>query len=364
MKAVVIKGEEAVLEDVALPPIGEGEMLVKVLAAAGNPTDWKHIAYKLGPQGSIIGCDAAGEVVKLGPNVEGYNVGDLVCGSVHGGSVKHPENGGFAEYSVFDNKLSMKIPQNSKLSGKDRIPAGPVTTLEGAASLPMALYTAGLVLTCNLGVKTEWQPSKPQHDFPLLIWGAGTSIGQCIIQLAKKMNGYTKIIVVASRKHENLLKDYGADELYDYHDSDVVEQIKAKYEYLPHLIDSVSVPESFTQVYELGSKHGPTTLVRLTVVNESLIIPEKRNSNVKVEGPMLYLLHGLEVPFGNMTFPANPQYRADGIKFIKFIEPKINSAEIHHMPIQTYDGLESVPGLIKDIKQGKNAGVKYVAVLK
>lgn len=165
MKAVVVKGEGAAVEEVPLPPISEGRFLIKVEAAAGNPTDWKHIAYKLGPQGSIIGCDVAGKVVKLGPQVKGFEVGDLVYGLAHGCSVKHPENGGFAQYSLLDDKLSLKAPQGSKLSGQDRIPAGPVTTLEAAASLPVSLYTAGLVLTHHLGLKNEWQPSKSQHDF-------------------------------------------------------------------------------------------------------------------------------------------------------------------------------------------------------
>ena len=198
----------------------------------------------------------------------------------------------------------------------------------------------------------------------MLIWGGATAVGQLILQLAKKMHGYTKIFVVASRKHEKQLKAYGADELFDYHDADVLPQIKKKYAYQPQLIDAVSAPESFTEVYKLGSKSGPTTLLQLTTMSDSIIKPEERNPNVKVDGALLYLATGIEVPFGSVTLPAHPAVREDTIKFLQFIGPKVNAGEIHHIPIQTYHGLEEVPELLKDIEQGKNANVKYVTVLK
>lgn len=366
MKAVVIKGDHPSLEDnIPLPPLNENHLLVKIRAAAGNPTDWKHIAFKIGPQGSILGCDAAGEVVKLGSKVKGFAVGDVVFSVVHGASVKHPENGAFAQYSVFDPSLTLKVPNGGKLSGKDYLPEGPVTTVEGAVSLPVSLFTAGGVLTHHLGLKEEWEPSKPQNDYPLLIWGGATAVGQLLIQLAKKLHGYSKIIVVASKKHEEKLKGYGADELFDYHDKDVIEQIKAKYNYLPKLIDAVSAPESFTEVYKLGSSDKPTTLLQLTTMSEELIEKKDRNPNVKVEGALLYLISGTEVPFGRFTVPASPSFRADVIKFIKFIGPKIDAGEIHHIPIKIFqNGLEDVPAILKGIEKGENANTKFVTVLK
>ncbi|QLG74196.1 hypothetical protein HG535_0G00800 [Zygotorulaspora mrakii] len=363
MKAAVTEGDSVVVKSgVPVPPVGDEGILVKVQAVAGNPTDWKHATYKIGPQGSIVGCDVAGKVVKVGRNVKNFKVGDEIYSVVHGSSVKHPENGAFADYSVLDSNISLKVPSGATLGGKEFIPAGPVRSIEAAASLPVSLFTAGQILTYNMGLKREWEPAKPQHDYPLLVWGGATAVGQLTIQLAKKMNGFTKIIAVASKKHEKTLKSYGVDELFDYHDSDVIEQIKKTYDYLPQLLDAVSAPESFTQVYKLGSKDAPTTLLQLTTMNEEIIKPEERNPNVKVEGTMLYSVTGLEVPFGNMTIPANPQYRQTAIDFIQFIEPKINNGEIYHIPLQTFKGLDAVPDMLNDIKQGKNSNVKYVAL--
>ncbi|QID81389.1 hypothetical protein GRS66_003765 [Saccharomyces pastorianus] len=71
MKAVVIEdGKAVVKEGVPIPELEQGFVLIKTLAVAGNPTDWAHIDYKVGPQGSILGCDAAGQIVKLGPAVD------------------------------------------------------------------------------------------------------------------------------------------------------------------------------------------------------------------------------------------------------------------------------------------------------
>lgn len=361
----MIEGEKAVLRDsVPVPPLGQEQLRIKVKAVAMNPTDWKHISAKIGPQGSILGCDVAGEVVEVGEKVEGFKVGDVVFSFVHGASVKHPENGAFAEYSLVDPLVAVKVPGNGQLSGKDFIPEGPVTSIEGAVSLPVSLYTAGMVLTHNLGLKRVWEPAQVQEDKPLLIWGGATAFGQQLIQLAKKMNGYSKIIVVASRKHEQKLKGYGADELFDYHDKDVIEQIKSKYQDLPYLVDAVSAPVSFEQVYKLGNTDKPSRIIQLTNMSEQQIPEDQRNPNVKVEGTMLYLATGLDVPFGPYTFPANPAYREAVIEFIRFIAPKIAKGEIRHIPLEIYQsGLADIPKALEKLQRGENSGVKYIATL-
>ncbi|EGA77217.1 YNL134C-like protein [Saccharomyces cerevisiae Vin13] len=210
-----------------------------------------------------------------------------------------------------------------------------------------------------------WKPSKAQRDQPILFWGGATAVGQMLIQLAKKLNGFSKIIVVASRKHEKLLKEYGADELFDYHDADVIEQIKKKYNNIPYLVDCVSNTETIQQVYKCAADDLDATVVQLTVLTEKDIKEEDRRQNVSIEGTLLYLIGGNDVPFGTFTLPADPEYKEAAIKFIKFINPKINDGEIHHIPVKVYkNGLDDIPQLLDDIKHGRNSGEKLVAVLK
>ncbi|CCF60288.1 hypothetical protein KAFR_0J02240 [Kazachstania africana CBS 2517] len=365
MRAVVIEGDKPVVKTgVPLPKLEDGFAMVKTKAVAGNPTDWKHIQWKIGPQGSILGCDVAGEIVQLGPNVDAKEVkiGDKITGFVHGASVRCPTNGAFAEYVAVDLATAYRLPSSTDISGKDNLPEGKVTTYEGAATLPVSLSTAGVALYHNLGLKLEWEPAQPQKNHPILFWGGATAVGQPLIQLAKKLHGYTKIIVVASKKHEAQLKAYGADEIYDYHDADVIEQITSKHKNIQQLVDCVSNPETIQQVYKCAAADLPATVLQLVTFTIENIKPEDRRDNVKIDGTLLYLAAGHAVPFGSMTLPQDKKYREDAIKFIRFINPKVANGEIHHIPVKVYkNGLDGAVQLTDDIKNNRNSGEKLVA---
>ena len=367
MKAVVVEGDKAVVkENIPLPELENGFMLVKPKAVAGNPTDWKHIYYKICPQGAILGCDVAGEVIKLGPGVdtEKFHIGDYVYGIVHGASVRFPTNGAFAEYVALDSGTAYKAPKTMKLSGQERIPEGPVTTFEAAASLPVSITTAGMCLYHEFGLKLDYTDSKPQKDFPVLFWGGATGVGQQLIQIAKQINGYSKIIVVASKKHEKKLKEYGADELFDYHDEDVIEQIKSKYPNIQHLVDCVSNTTTIQQAYKCASEDYEATILQLVTFSIKDIKPEDRRDNKKIIGTLLYKAGGHDVPFGSFTIPADPEYRKAACEVIKFLNPKLDRGDIHHIPIKVYqNGLDDVPQILDDIKNNRNSGEKLVAVL-
>ena len=87
MKAVVVHqygGPEVLkFEDYPDPVPGPGEVLVRVAATSVNPIDYKRRAgltkdfYPMHFPG-LIGVDIAGTVVKIGPGVEGFCVGDQV----------------------------------------------------------------------------------------------------------------------------------------------------------------------------------------------------------------------------------------------------------------------------------------------
>src|ERR1700691_1613606 len=85
MKAIVVHqygGPEVLkFEDYPDPVPGQGEVLVRVAASSVNPIDYKRRAgltkdfYPLQFPG-LIGVDMAGTVVKLGPGVKDFSVGD------------------------------------------------------------------------------------------------------------------------------------------------------------------------------------------------------------------------------------------------------------------------------------------------
>ncbi|KAF9015949.1 GroES-like protein [Hymenopellis radicata] len=145
------------------------EIVVKIKAIGLNPTDWK---LTIGPwsetvgSGKVVGHDAAGDVIRVGANVEHLKIGDRVACQQFG--CYYSDTGSFAEYSRFDSALVFKLPHN-------------VSYEEGAA-LPAAHYTAMQALYGRLKFPF---PSAGTVDGYIIIWGAATACGHQVVQLAR-----------------------------------------------------------------------------------------------------------------------------------------------------------------------------------
>src|ERR1700733_1083391 len=115
MKAIVVHeyGGPDVLkfEDYPDPVAGPGEVLVRVAASSVNPIDLKQRAgltkdfYPIKLPG-LIGIDMAGTVVKIGPGVEGFSVGDQVFAMT---------DYAYAELCVVKAALLAKVPKGLDL---------------------------------------------------------------------------------------------------------------------------------------------------------------------------------------------------------------------------------------------------------
>jgi L-iditol 2-dehydrogenase len=79
MRAAVYRGDaRLIVEEVPVPEIGPGEMLVAVGACGVCPTDIKKIQKGLVPPPRIFGHEIAGTVSAVGPGVTAYRPGDRV----------------------------------------------------------------------------------------------------------------------------------------------------------------------------------------------------------------------------------------------------------------------------------------------
>jgi NADPH:quinone reductase-like Zn-dependent oxidoreductase len=88
-----------------IPDPGEGEVLVKMLAAGVSFADvmWMSGTVPGGPKTPFTpGYDVVGTVQKLGPRVSGLAVGDHVAAQIH--------YGGYAEYVVIPSKQAVRTP--------------------------------------------------------------------------------------------------------------------------------------------------------------------------------------------------------------------------------------------------------------
>lgn len=97
--------ENMVMARGPLPVLKPGEVLVRVEAAGVNRPDIQQRKghYPPPPGASpVMGLEVAGEVVALGEDVEGFALGDLVCGLANGG--------GYAEFCAIPATQALRWP--------------------------------------------------------------------------------------------------------------------------------------------------------------------------------------------------------------------------------------------------------------
>jgi len=203
MKAIVQERygspDDLALREVDKPAPAEGEVLVRVHAAAVNARDW-HVmrgdpylarlamptVFGLnGPKRRIRGSDVAGRLEAVGAGVTRFQPGDEVYGDVC------DMDGAFAEYvCVPEGQLEHK-PAN--------------LTFEQAAAVPLAGSTA------LVGLREAGRVAAGQR---VLINGASGGVGTFAVQIAKAFGA--KVTAVCSTRNIDLVRSLGADDVLDY----------------------------------------------------------------------------------------------------------------------------------------------------
>jgi len=187
MKAVVVHqygGPEVLkFEEYPDPVPGPGEVLVRIAATSVNPIDYKRRAgltkdfYPMKFPG-LIGVDMAGTVVKIGPGVEGFSVGDQVFAMA---------DNTYAELCVVKAAILAKVPE-----GLDLIQA---------AALPLVTTTGNQLLLAT-GIKP---------DQAVLVVGAAGNVGRSAVFTAKQRGAM--VIAGVLKKQIDDAKTVGADQV-------------------------------------------------------------------------------------------------------------------------------------------------------
>ena len=187
MKAVVVHqygGPEVLKFEVYPDPVpGPGEVLVRVAATSVNPIDYKRRAgltkdfYPLTFPG-LIGVDLAGTILKGGPGVEGFSVGDKVFAMA---------DNTYAELCVVKAAMLAKVPM-----GLDLIQA---------AALPLVTITGNQLMSAT-GIKAGQL---------VMVVGAVGNVGRSAVFTAKQ-RGATVIAGVLKRQIGEA-KTVGADQV-------------------------------------------------------------------------------------------------------------------------------------------------------
>ncbi|HEY5679930.1 MAG TPA: NADPH:quinone oxidoreductase family protein [Pseudomonadales bacterium] len=202
MKAVLCKAfgppEDLVMEEVANPEPGPGQILVDIHASALNFPDVLMIAGKyqsLPPFPFSPGGEIAGTVAAVGDGATRFKVGDRVFGGTG--------HGGFAEQIALPEMAMRPMPDEMSF-----VEASAISTTYGTS------YYA-------LKQRADLKPGET-----LLVTGAGGGVGLAAVELGKAM-GARVIAAASSAEKLAAARSAGADELIDYSDGELKEKVKA-----------------------------------------------------------------------------------------------------------------------------------------
>lgn len=189
--------------DVAEPAPGEGQVLVKVQAAALNPFDLRLVTGQLREMVPVahpfaVGMDFAGTVAATGEGVSGYAQGDPVFG--YSGT----DAGTVAEYTLIQAGAQLA----KRPDGLDPV---------RAAAIPDAGMTALHLLRA-----AELKPGQR-----VLVVGATGGIGMFLVQLGAAEG--VEVIATARPDDVDYVRSLGASHVVDYLAGDVAEQTRSVY---------------------------------------------------------------------------------------------------------------------------------------
>ncbi len=195
-KAGAVDAADALIEvDLPPPDAPQGrDLLVDVRAFSVNPLDAKlRRTFDTGGGLKVPGYDAAGVVTAVGPQVNGFAIGDAVF---YAGSVMR--QGSYAEHQVVDERLVARKPES--------------LDFVQAASLPLTTLATWELLFERLGARP-----KPEVDrrVVLVIGGAGGT-GSMAIQLARALTDLTLIATASRPETAAWCRDLGAHHVIDH----------------------------------------------------------------------------------------------------------------------------------------------------
>jgi len=206
MKAAYIKQvgppENIIYGDLPTPEPRGAAALVKVRAVDVNPVDTYIRAGNVVmpiPIPFIVGCDLAGTVEAVGPDVRRFKPGDRVWCSNQG---LLGRQGTFAEYAAVDEQWLHPLPEG--------------VSDEHAAAVSLVGITAHLGLV---------RDAKLKHGETVFINGGSGGVGSMVIQMAKAL-GARVAATAGSDEKLALCRSLGADVAINYKTEDISARVK------------------------------------------------------------------------------------------------------------------------------------------
>jgi NADPH:quinone reductase-like Zn-dependent oxidoreductase len=243
MRAVVVVDGKPVVQSLAVPSPGPGEVLIKVHAAAVNPMDWKSAARAAGgggvndapvvegtaspknastarPSGAVPGFDAAGVIDRIGDGVTDWKGGDEVIAFSEA-------RGAYAEFVVVPARTIVRKPK--------------ALTFQQASGIPTVAFAAYNALFDVADIKRGQR---------VLVHGGAGGVGSAAVQLAKSRGAF--VLATASARNHEFLKAIGADQAIDY-TSAPFESLVSALDVVLNTVDSETATRSIVAIKRGGT---------------------------------------------------------------------------------------------------------------
>lgn len=195
-----------------VPTPGADEVLIALQTAGVGPWDidvrerleyWKNRRYPL-----VLGVDGAGTIAAVGPQVQGFKIGDPVYSYVW----DNPKGGFYAEYVAVPAKAVGHVPAGMSLRDAG---AAAVTALTAQQGVDDALHL--------------------RTGEVVIIHGASGGVGTLAVQFAK-LRGARVLAIASGDDGVSLVRGLGADAAVDGHHADIE---AAAREFAPGGVDAV-----------------------------------------------------------------------------------------------------------------------------
>lgn len=170
-------GKPTITHSLSFPAPRLDEIIIRNLAVAINPCDWKTPRNYPSP-GARIGCEFYGEVLAIGSYAQtrrpDIQLGDRICGAIHGSNPIDHASGSFADYLSVPADIVIRLPDGYSL--------GAGASLGGTSFCTLAL-------TIWESLKLQGTPSEPLDSTRaapyVLVYGGSTATGTMALQLLK-----------------------------------------------------------------------------------------------------------------------------------------------------------------------------------
>ncbi|KAI9935080.1 hypothetical protein MW887_000701 [Aspergillus wentii] len=196
-------------ETLPLPEPQSHQALIRVTHVAQNPNDVQSFDSNAFGDGTVLGCDFVGQVIKIGDAVTKIKSGDTIAGEFKG-------LGAYSEYILADESICFPISTGISLEQASTVPLAALTSW-------LAVLSPGcLNIDRNLG-----------SEITLLIWGGSSNANHQPASASTLSNSHPSSTSKSSppARQLDLVRSLGAHHVFDYRDEPVIDQITS----LPNL---------------------------------------------------------------------------------------------------------------------------------